>query len=240
MRSDVIRNLIAINQQFYQTFAEEFSATRQRLQPGVQRLIETIPPETRILDLGCGNGELWQQLAAKGHHGAYTGLDFSQRLLEYARANNPTPQQARFLPTDLTTPSWDSPLSGPFDHIIAFAVLHHIPGNDLRERILRKVHHLIQPAGRFVLSNWQFLNSTRWRERIQPWEKAGLDPADLEPDDYLLDWRRGGTGYRYVHYFTEQEMEHLASETGFQILETFHSDGKEGNLGLYQIWKPAH
>jgi hypothetical protein len=30
----------------------------------------------------------------------------------------------------------------------------------------------------------------------------------------------------------------LAHSTGFQVIETFHSDGEGGILGLYQLWKP--
>ena len=43
-----------------------------------------MPPECRILDLGCGNGKLWQRLVEQGFHGQYVGLDFSGELLEVA------------------------------------------------------------------------------------------------------------------------------------------------------------
>ncbi|HNB51067.1 MAG TPA: hypothetical protein PK530_03960, partial [Anaerolineales bacterium] len=90
----------------------------------------------------------------------------------------------------------------------------------------------------FILSNWQFLNSPRWVARIQLWERVGLTTEDVAPNDYLLDWRRGGEGLRYVHHFSEDELAKLAQDTGFEVTETFHSDGAEGNLGLYQIWRP--
>ena len=64
MDSDTIQRLLALNYQFYQTFAAPFSATRQRLQPGVLRLLPAIPETARLLDLGCGNGELARQLHA--------------------------------------------------------------------------------------------------------------------------------------------------------------------------------
>jgi len=31
-------------------------------------------------------------------------------------------------------------------------------------------------------------------------------------------------------------MADLANQTGYNIQQTFYSDGHEGNLGLYQIW----
>jgi hypothetical protein len=89
----------------------------------------------------------------------------------------------------------------------------------------------------FVHSEWQFLNSERLRSRIQPWQAAGLSEDDVEPGDYLLDWRQGGQGLRYVHHFSLEELAELADATGFQIAESFHSDGDGARLGLYQIWR---
>jgi len=43
--------------------ALQFSATRQRLQPGVLQVLQTIQPDDLVLDLGCGNGELAEELA---------------------------------------------------------------------------------------------------------------------------------------------------------------------------------
>jgi len=39
-----------------------------------------------------------------------------------------------------------------------------------------------------------------------------------------------------VHHFRKEELESLAAEIGFTVVETFFSDGQEGNLALYQVW----
>ncbi|MCI0552058.1 MAG: class I SAM-dependent methyltransferase, partial [Anaerolineae bacterium] len=123
--------------------------------------------------------------------------------------------------------------------ITAFAVLHHIPSNELRLNILQTVRQLLKPDGMFVHSNWQFLNSEKLKARIQPWEGAAISPSEVEPGDYLLDWRSGGKGLRYVHHFGESELNELAVTTGFHVAETFYSDGNGGNLGFYQVWDSA-
>ena len=248
MNASTMHQLIDLNRQFYQTFARQFSATRQRLQPGVWKILSSLPLSTRILDLGCGNGELWGELARGGFSGAYAGLDFSPELLEVARCGLPAEilpggPQAAFLQADLSDPNWEASLarlsrslSPPYDFVLAFALLHHLPGTSLREQVLKKVHLLLTPGGKFIHSNWQFLKSPRLRARIQPWEAAGLRAEEVEPGDYLLDWRQGGRGLRYAHHFSPEELAALAEETGFQILETFTSDGEGGELGLYQVW----
>jgi SAM-dependent methyltransferase len=229
--------LIELNRQFYQTFGGDFSSTRGQLQPGVQRIVENLEGTERILDLGCGNGNLARKLAGRGHRGSYTGLDFSLPLLQVAGSDleNLT---ATFLQADVTSTDWDSRLiRSSTDLVVAFAVLHHIPSDEIRLRLLRKVHNLLIPNGRFALSNWQFLSSEKLKSRIQSWKRAGLSPTKVDEDDYLLDWRAGGSGLRYVHHFSEAELRTLAAASGFKVSETFYSDGRNRRLGLYQIWE---
>ena len=236
MQPETARKLIELNRQFYQTFGAQFSATRQRIQAGVRQLIGELRGNETILDIGCGNGELANVLAKNNFHGAYTGLDFSAPLMSTANttsANFPI----KFLEADLTA-NWGLDVE-PFDFICAFAVLHHIPSYPIRLAILEKTRKLLKPAGRFALSNWQFLNSAKLRERIQPWERIRLSATDVDDGDYLLDWRSGGEGLRYAHQYSQPELELLASETGFRVVRSFLSDGKEGNLGLYQVWEVA-
>ena len=70
---------------------------------------------------------------------------------------------------------------------------------------------LLKPNGKFILSNWQFLNSDKLKARIQPWDRVGLTDEDMDEGDYLLDWRSGGeAGLRYAHHFSAEELLGLA------------------------------
>jgi SAM-dependent methyltransferase len=248
MDAAIAQRLIALNQAFYQNLAAPFSATRSQLQPGVLRVLESVPPDANILDLGCGNGGVARKLARRGHLGQYVGMDFSEELLKLAKSNAQSPiykrptSHVQFIQSDLTSANWKHQLPIPnprFDFMFAFAVLHHLPSREVRLGFLRQVRSLMAPDGRFVLSNWQFLNSPRMRERVQPWDEIGLTEGQVDKDDYLLDWRSGGRGLRYIHHFDPAELRELAAETGLQVVDEFLSDGKTGNLALYQIWEPA-
>jgi SAM-dependent methyltransferase len=250
--------LIELNRQFYETHGRDFSNTRQRLQPGVQRVLRSFRGDESILDLGCGNGGLARALSRRGHRGAYLGLDFSPPMLaeaqregfafpaQFARVDllmlSKQPQPDRIQVIRSAAPPFSQPIgdrlpvAGSWSCVTAFAVLHHIPGHENRVALLSKVHEWLQAAGKFIHSNWQFLGSERLKARVQPWSAVGLTSNDVDPNDYLLDWRRGGVGLRYVHQLDEPELVELAAAGGFRIADGFYSDGVDGRSGLYQIW----
>jgi len=237
MNSSITRQLLEINHRFYDRFGDQFSATRQRLQPGVKKILETIQGDVSVLDLGCGNGNFLRELVRRGHTAPLLGVDFSLSLLRNAGS---TPG-VFFRKVDLSQlPANSDQLSveGGWSVITMFATLHHIPSAEIRLDILRTVRNLLKDDGEFILSNWQFLNSAKLRSRIQAWDRVGINENDLDEGDYLLDWRSGGEGLRYAHQFSADELSGLADQVGMRVINSFLSDGDGGNLGLYQIWRP--
>ncbi len=241
MNAGTTERLISLNRRFYTDHGQDFSQTRGRLQPGVTRLLDRLHGDESILDLGCGNGELARTLSRRQHRGPYLGVDFSPPLLNEAQ-REAFEFPVQFLRADIAEVSMMSgglPVTGRWSWITAFAVLHHLPGVNLRLALLRNVHELLDDDGLFLHSSWQFLSSPRLKARIQPWESAALTPEELDEDDYLLDWRVGRRGLRYVHHFNEAELSELARLAGFEVVETFYSDGENKRLSLYQVWKKA-
>lgn len=236
MNSNTAAKLLQINHEFYCQFGESFSATRQRLQPGVTKILGMIRQDESVLDLGCGNGLFLRELLRRGHHAALLGVDFSLPLLREAES---TPE-VDFWEMDLSALSSHNHqlanISGRWSVVTMFATLHHIPSREIRLDVLKVVRKLLKPGGKFYLSNWQFLNSEKLKSRIQPWSRVGLSDGDVDEGDFLLDWRSGGEGLRYAHQFSEEELSHLAEETQMKVEASFLSDGENGKLGLYQIW----
>jgi 2-polyprenyl-3-methyl-5-hydroxy-6-metoxy-1,4-benzoquinol methylase len=245
VREEIALRLTRLNQEFYQTFADSFSSTRGTVQPGVREMIRQYIPSgpdskgIRLLDIGCGNGNQARELADAGFQGTYAGIDFAIKLLSHAfHSDQPVPQAPTFMQADITQAEWHTRIPGaPFDRITCYAVMHHIPGISLRARIYREIHKLITPQGYFVQSNWQFAQSPHLLKRLQPWEAAGISEKDVEPGDYLLDWRgeNGRIGLRYVHLAGEEELRDQAREAGFRIEQTLIADNQ---LGLYHVWRP--
>jgi tRNA (uracil-5-)-methyltransferase TRM9 len=249
MDDATVEQLLAINRKFYSQFGAAFAATRRRIQDGVSRVLDRLPDEGRWLDLGCGSGALASEWVRRGRKSSYLGLDFSQELLDEARAANAgaAVERIEFRRADLGEAQWSDGLgAGAFNGALIFAALHHLPSRALRLRVLREVRSLLQLGGWLVHSEWQFQNSPKLMERRQPWEAAGLNDGLVDAGDTLLDWRftlpgqknlEGQTGLRYVHLFTLDELADLAKEAGFRVLDTFESDGQGGRLSVYQVWQ---
>jgi hypothetical protein len=173
----------------------------------------------------------------QGHKGPYIGIDISIELLNIAQEHNKHPE-AHFILKDIAESEWSRGLPNSFDRVFSFATLHHLPGEALRESVLATLSGMLKTSGLLVFSVWNFLASDRLRARIVPWERVNIDPQELDPEDHLLDWRRGGYGLRYVHAFSQAELERIAQKTGYRVMDTYFSDGEGGKLGWYHVWQP--
>jgi SAM-dependent methyltransferase len=91
----------------------------------------------RILDVGCGDGQLTQRIAATGAR--VTGVDASAEMVAAARARGVEAEvgNAEALPHPDHT----------FDAVFSNAALHWVRDQDA---MLREVHRVLKPGGRFV------------------------------------------------------------------------------------------
>jgi SAM-dependent methyltransferase len=225
------QQLIELNRAFYAAFAEPFAETRTEPQPGFVRLATTLSSGViDLLDVGCGDGRFGRFLREAGHPIRYTGVDLTPGLLDRARSAD----DDVLLMRDLSRPGSLDGL-GQFGCIACLSTLQHIPGHQRRLQLLRDMAAHLAPDGVLFLGNWQFLDSPRQRRKLRDWSLAGIDPRDVGREDHLLSWQRGGEGLRYVAHLDAQLTQRLISEAGLRLLDSFRSDGREGDLNLYSI-----
>ncbi len=200
MQAATAARLLSLNLQFYQTFGKAFAETRRRIQPGVRRALDLIPPSGRWLDLGCGPGTLaveWCQTKAPGR---IPGVGF-QRPAPGRGAPAPGSGlcvpglQIHFQIADLSIPGWEKAAARPtlrrragLCRAAPFARRRPAPAG------AGQVHDLLAPGGCFIHSEWQFQHSPKLMARRVPWDRIGLKEEDLEEGDTLLDWRHALVG----------------------------------------------
>jgi len=269
MNSSTVAALNRINRRFYDQHQQSFSATRSRPWPGWNRAISPFLATSvgeggaqaaqAILDVGCGNGRfaIFLDSVSCGTY-RYLGIDSSPEMLLQAdrRLVDLESIEAHFQLCELTRDPGDLDLAGrPFDLVVLFGVLHHIPGLDHRRRLLERLANLLAPSGFLVLSFWQFGNKDRFQGRILDWSdhnrlsSESVDRGQLEPGDFLLAWGdtaaaagQGGSGpgpRRYCHYANPGEAEELTQSLGLDTVDRFESDGGGGNLNLYFVLQTA-
>ena len=244
MQPKMVEKLLRLNQDFYATYAQSFAATRHNVQAGVQRLIPQLKQAEVVLDLGCGNGNLAELLKSEGFSGSYIGVDENAYFLEQAASatNNADFGSYAFRQGSLANFDWLD-VADQTDAICSFATLHHLPGTELHQHFFSSISSKLRPSGCFFLSCWQVLGNERLEKHLVPWKSNGIMEESLTENDLLMDWRADPgkpAKLRYVHQFTPSELHALGESQGLDLQEEFFSDGKEGNLGLYQVWqKPA-
>ncbi len=96
-------------------------------------------PGEEILDLGCGDGALTEQLASTG--AIVLGVDSSPTMLAAARKRNLHVEHH-----DATT----LPFEHQFDAVFSNATLHWVSGLAGQQTALAGIHRALRPNGRFV------------------------------------------------------------------------------------------
>jgi ubiquinone/menaquinone biosynthesis C-methylase UbiE len=99
------------------------------------------PPGRRTLDLGCGEGRLARDLAARGH--SLVGIDASPRLVELARTADPDGEYV--LGDAASLPFQDA----SFDLVVAYNSLMDV--EDMAGAV-GEAARVLEPRGRFCIS----------------------------------------------------------------------------------------
>jgi SAM-dependent methyltransferase len=133
-----------------------------------------VPPGARVLELGCGTGNLLGALEPS----LGVGVDISPEMVEAARALHPEHQ---FIVGDVEDPATLASLPGPFDVIVLSDAIGYL--EDVQATLAR-LHDLCHRDTRIVISYF----SQTWRPVLRLGEKFGQkmpQPAQnwLMPED---------------------------------------------------------
>ena len=106
-------------------------------------------PDFKVLELGCGTGEMWVDKAAELPQGASLLLtDFSAGMLNTAKKNLTGAENLAFAMVDIQDIPYED---NSFDAVIANMMLYHVP--DLHKG-LAEVRRVLKPGGTFYCANY--------------------------------------------------------------------------------------
>lgn len=219
MRLETIQKLNQLNADFYQKIAVDFNQTRQRPWDGWKQLLPTFKEQfkgqksLKVLDLACGNGRFGAFLIQnlQEFNLEYWGVDSNEYLLEQAQdklaplTDNFTLSKVDIIES-LIEKSPLLPESQTFDMVVAFGLIHHIPSTELRKAFIASSLSLSKPSGLVVIAAWQFDTLEKMMKRAVDSSTLGINPSELEPNDFILPWDRGSHAYRYSHLLKPDEL----------------------------------
>jgi SAM-dependent methyltransferase len=119
-----------------------------------------IPPGKRVLELGCGRGDLLAALEPS--YGV--GVDFSPTAILRAKAQHP---QLQFHLGDAEDRQTLTQIQGPFDYVVIADTIGMFENID---ETLRQVHQLCDPSTRIIISYYSHL----WEPILKLGEVLGL------------------------------------------------------------------
>lgn len=134
--------------------------------------------ENAVLDLGCGLGKITEYLASKTG-AAFTGIDFAEKCIHWAKKSIKGNGNLKFDVMDLTELTFST---NSFDIIIALDVLYWI--DDLKP-VIKKLKDILKPDGRMGFFYVQYKKEDEPDESMQP--ENTIIAKLLEQNDFTFE-----------------------------------------------------
>jgi tRNA (cmo5U34)-methyltransferase len=145
-------------------------------------LCEHVPHDARrILDLGTGDGRLLALLQGDRPEMLGVGLDFSELMLEAARARFADDERVELVKHDFAEPL---PALGRFDVVVSSMAIHHLE-HERKRALYGEVFDLLEPGG--VFANFEHVASATRRLHLAFFAAIDEPLEHEDPSDRLLD-----------------------------------------------------
>lgn len=162
----------------------------------------TLAGSERILDVGCGDGKITAQIAARVPRGSVLGVDPSPSMIEFASAHFGAPARVnlRFEVADARHLAYRQ----EFDLVVSFNALHWVAE---QAAALQSIHAALKPGGRAIL------------RMVCSGPRESLEDV-IEEIRAKARWAEHFRGFErpYVH-FTLDEYRHLAVREGLRVMQ---------------------
>lgn len=173
----------------YEKIGRHFDKTRFKVWPSVQEFIDTVPENSIVLDIGCGNGK---NMCRDDVY--FIGSDFCQTFANICRSNskNILIANSKYLPIK----------SCSIDYVMCIAMLHHIYLEKDRIQCLKEMIRVLQIGGKLIVTVWAQGEKAQ-QDNMIPWKLQKKHKlSEDEPDVYQ----------RYYHLFSDNELLNIIKE----------------------------
>ena len=189
----------------YNTIANEFDNTRYRPWTCVETFLDSIPSNSTIGDIGCGNGKNMLHR----NDCINIGCDFSTGLVDICQKKNLNVICGDILNIPFKKEN--------FDYTICIAVIHHLSTVEKRKQSISELLRVTKSGGKILILVWALEQENNSRRKF------------IQQDNYV-DWKdkkQNLLGKRYYYVFKQNELESLIDDKRL-IIKSFYEKGNWG------------
>lgn len=168
----------------YNFIAKEFSDSRQRVWPYVQKFISTFQDGTLNADIGCGNGKNM----IKNDKYKIKGMDICKNFVKICKEKDLDVVEGNMLNIPFE--------ENLFDNTMCVAVIHHFKNHDDRVKAIQELIRITKNGGKILISVWAL-------------EQPDDTKRKFTEQDNIVPFKKhnGEVGQRFYHVYRKEELE---------------------------------
>jgi len=146
-------------------------------------LINAIPnnkDSPKILDLGCGTGNIAQKALNRFPEAEVTCLDLSENMIEIAKDKLSSYENIEYIVGDFT----QMELNTKYDVVLSSLALHHIPNDEEKEAMYKNIYETLEKDGVFynadvIKANSNYNEELNNKIAIQEMKENGVTDEEI-------------------------------------------------------------
>lgn len=167
----------------YNNIAKDFNRTRYKVWSKVAEFLDSLEPNSNVLEIGCGNGKnmLYRNDLQM------TGIDISDEQVSICKE-----KELNVMKSNMISLSFNN---SEFDSIICIATYHHLDNDEHRKQSLLEMYRVLKPNGKLLMCVWAM-------------EQPANTKRTFTKSDEIVSYKiKNETHYRYYHIYKKGELE---------------------------------
>lgn len=185
----------------YAKISEDFSRTRYRPWPSVQKFMDKIPNLALLADIGCGNCKNLRLRPVNS-----IGIDIVWEFVDMGKKLGLDTRLGSILDIPIETNS--------IDFTMSIAVLHHLSTDEHRLRGLNELIRITKPGGKIHFQVWAY-------------EQPTSSKRVFTIGDNFVDWKNPEgvlIGKRYYYIYNEEILRETLDKLEGITIEEFYNE----------------
>ena len=168
----------------YNKIANQFNNTRHRIWGSVKIFMDSLPPNSKVLELGCGNGKNMLYRTDLD----IEGIDISVEQIKICHKKLLKVEEG-----NITKLNFDNNI---FTYMICIATYHHLDNDSDRQKCLKEMYRCLKKGGKILITVWAM-------------EQPEDSNFNFTKTDEMVPWKSkddGNTYLRYYHIYRKDEL----------------------------------